>query len=63
MFTDCRLLCAVDNNSFDGPTWGSSSSGAQRATCLKALASAIEEDNQVKKPASTRKVLVVVFFF
>ncbi|CAN0292788.1 unnamed protein product [Pylaiella littoralis] len=39
---------------FDGPTWGSSSSGAQRATCLKALASAIEEDNQAFALAETR---------
>lgn len=34
-------------HSFEGPSWGMSSTGVQRGGCLRALASAIEDDKEV----------------
>ena len=55
-------LCVVDvqiltlvacvrrkNLSFEGPSWGLSSTGVQRGGCLRALASAIEADKEVPR--------------
>ena len=44
-FVVCCLCCCL---SFDGPDWGMSSSGARRGSCLRALASAVEADKQVR---------------
>lgn len=35
--------------SFEGPDWGFNSTGAKRATCLRALAQAVEDDKDVSK--------------
>ena len=44
-FFFCGFCCCL---SFDGPDWGMSSSGARRGSCLRALASAVEADKQVR---------------
>lgn len=45
---DCRdALVAYRIPSFEGSSWGMSSTGAQRGECLRALASAIEADKEV----------------